>query len=396
MSTPHNNGATLSGVIEDAALHRQLARFARRDQRALASFAERHSHNRDLVFASPIAALSLARRRGSLAARTTAMVQITNGAPLSRIMATLDLPMWTRRLHPEALHAAFSEHLGARADDRIFGRLIAHTIPAPDDDARHWLNAVSAARLMGDAVFAAWAASRIRMSPVLATPQILRLVAAFAFVSASLASKRAPAPERAWSANCSAMFAMQETWRWVLRLTMDGMRDARCRDYPQTRCHSHDELDFVLLETVDDFIEEGRSLRHCVATYAEFAAYGRSIIYSVRQRETRLATVELREAVKDGRTSYTLHQVSTFGNKPAPPPLRSHIEAWLAAATHLGVLPRSADARIDPTAWRAALTPYWNTFGGEDVLTPAPTARAMMDLLSVLRLALDRTRTGLS
>jgi len=57
------------------------------------------------------------------------------------------------------------------------------------------------------------------------------------------------------------------------------------------RC-SHSGFDFVAFRTLEDFIEDGRDQKHCIATRFRYAAMGTHVYFSIRSGSSKIATVE--------------------------------------------------------------------------------------------------------
>lgn len=390
----------VSGLTRPAAqaahLTNHIARFARRDHRRLAVFAETHPRNRDLIFSCPIAALALARRHGPIRARTSALALVSDGAPLTQVLHALNLPGWTRRLPPESLHHPFPDALCVRHDDRAFAATVAPFIPGRAEPNALWLNTVAAARAMGDRSFASWVAARSRRNPTLADLRVMRLVAAYAFFTSTQKDAQACAHERAWSPNCSLGFALHEAHDWLVAQILMLQQRERARRYPHYCRHRFGEATFVLLETQHDLAEEGRLMRHCAARYAGATAAGQSFLYSVRCNQDRIATIEVKEVAEPARRHGITHAVvqsSAFGNARPHPAVTQACDAWVRHAALTKALPTAQTTTINPAEWQALFAPYCSVYGGDDSLASDAPDYAPMGFLSLLRLAAERVRS---
>ncbi|HPG89797.1 MAG TPA: hypothetical protein PLD46_09085, partial [Hyphomicrobium sp.] len=108
----------------------------------------------DLVNVFPGILYTLAARRGPLASRLQATSLIETGAQLKIVARTLDLPMWLRRLPPEAFEALPT----VLPKSEGFGRRIASRLPAHRAESAFWLTSVLFAEQACHEDFAIWLA----------------------------------------------------------------------------------------------------------------------------------------------------------------------------------------------------------------------------------------------
>lgn len=81
----------------------------------------------------------------------------------------------------------------------------------------------------------------------------------------------------------------QSTSKYGIGLKMDTVIDLS--DWPEYI--EHEGFEFFKLSTPSMIMEEGRRMRHCVASYIPFVMSGRTHLYSVRHEMRRLATAEI-------------------------------------------------------------------------------------------------------
>ena len=125
--------------------------------------------------------------------------------------------------------------------------------------------------------------------------------------------------------------------RWHERLAADeagrrfghigvGYTDRLCPESPLPGYVAIGPYTFVALETCEALFDEGRAMRHCVASYAAFVRAGSCAIYSIRNADNRrVATLELRAA--GGR----YHAVQLRGpcNAPVSMPISNAVHPFL-------------------------------------------------------------------
>lgn len=100
-----------------------------------------------------------------------------------------------------------------------------------------------------------------------------------------------------------------------------------------------DQLDlppysFHALRSGEELFEEGRALRHCVASYIAKVAHGHSYIIGVRQADRRIATVELVPSIGQG-TRWRITQIAGPCNAPASDAVRTAAHLYLAQINRL-------------------------------------------------------------
>ena len=111
----------------------QLRRYHRSYRRRLRKFAHTGNRMRDLVFAFPAAAFTIAGSHGDCHRRADALDLVRAGAGLRDVAKALDLPGWSRRIPPEA----FVEPIGALPKTDDFARRIVSLVPGRSAKQRH-------------------------------------------------------------------------------------------------------------------------------------------------------------------------------------------------------------------------------------------------------------------
>ena len=133
----------------------------------------------DLAVTFPGALYVLAGRHGPQRRRQKALELVAAGAALKDVALALDLPLWLRRLPPEA----FTGRLATLPKSDIFARRIANHLPTAAENSAFWLGSVAFGARACDDYFALWLAQQaIFMEP--GDPETLfGLLAAYAWFS---------------------------------------------------------------------------------------------------------------------------------------------------------------------------------------------------------------------
>lgn len=361
---------------------------ARREVRRLMRSSPRLA---DLAVVFPGAMYALAARRGSQETRDAALALIEDGAALKTVARTLELPLWLRRLPPEA----FQKAIAPVPSSENFTRRIATRLPAVPSHSALWLDSVAFGARACNEDFALWLADQPIFSEPGKPEQMFGVLAAYAWHS------RAPhtrghslivvpwRPEIAFdTALCAA-----KSWLNRMRLTLQlgpGVLTDPWLSGGQVRGYT-----FVPLLDRTEILAEARAMQNCADQYAERLADDRCRLFSIRREREHVATLEVgphsREA---GMLAIT--QLKGRHNMAAPLDVWQAAYAWLAAQSGLRRLPPRIppERKLDAEAWRQLMAPYRKTADGAAWLPEAPT-QAVFDSLNAEMADLAR-RGGVS
>ena len=107
-----------------------------------------------------------------------------------------------------------------------------------------------------------------------------------------------------------------------------------------------DDLDVVPLTTAAELAAEGRHMHHCVATHTYGVRNGHYCIYSVRQGDERIATVEVG---RRGDTRVVIEQMRGPCDALLPKPLQAKLNRWAGEKNKWSLPPEEGDRRRRPT-----------------------------------------------
>lgn len=336
-------------------LERFAARFAypaRREIRRLMRSSDRLA---DLATVFPGAIYALATKRGPPDVRTKATKLVEDGAALKSVARTLGLPLWLRRLPPEA----FQRKIEELPNSELFARRIANRLPASSNYSAFWLKTVVFATRACDEDFALWLADQSIYKESGDPEQLFGVLAAYAWYSRAThtqANSLIVVPWRAEIAFDTAICAAK-SWlnriRLVLQLPPGVIEDAwlkggKVKGY-----------DFIPLIDRNEILAEARGMQNCADQYAERLADDKCRLFSVRRDSEHVATLEIgphsREA---GMLAIT--QLKGRHNMAAPLNVWQAAYAWLASQNGLRRLPPRIppERRLDTTTWRQLMQPY--------------------------------------
>lgn len=256
-----------------------------------------HRYAIELIEQAPVLCLLLrSPRNDETVAKTRAAIEAGTG--LRDLLKQHKIAPQFRALRPEALaytHRSDLEHLSKAIDPST----LAQVIPREGQAQGVWLNTLSQwiARMQRGAkpetLQLAWAAAQIGRG---GNAQEWNEVADLAV---HLDDKFNPR----WSWAKAREEA--ETWHRQIRRIKDhrnffrqyGLRYEDVIDYAPLPPHASVlGLDFVALQSGEALTEDGFVMHHCVASYAGQVIKGTSRIYSIRQGEKRIATLEFGQA----------------------------------------------------------------------------------------------------
>ena len=351
-------------------IERQIKRFEKSAWRRLRKLAGLSPRLADLIESFPAAAYVLATSQVPPEASGETVRRVKNGESLKDAVQPLGLPMWLKRVPPEA----FSGAIVGAPDGEKFARQIAGRIPEDPGLAWNWLAWVCFAGRAGDADFALWIAGQKRPFPRPLHGQCnpLRPLAAFAWVSRHDHGLAREFIDKPWQPSMRFEKSVTAMQIWLDRVAQE-FRPKRPRRGPG-RYSQRDPagLRMVPLRTGPQLRDEGRAMNHCVGTYAHMVAHGECLIFSVRDGERRFATVELRRKGRNG--PYVVAQLQGPGNSRVSEAVWHFVQGWtkrFEADPGLAFGSGESGFKIREAAWQDLFGAY-NAAKCDNALTAAP------------------------
>ncbi len=368
-------------------LEAQVSRFnapVRRELRRLIRTTPRFS---DLVDVFPGAAFAIASRQGSSAARAQAIELIKSGAPLKSIARKLELPMWLRRLPPEAFEHLVEDVPGGEA----FTRRIASRLPENSRQASFWLESVAFAANAANEDFAIWIADQ----PIYANRgephRVLAVLAAYAWFSccSAKANEYIVVPWRPEIAFDTALCAAKS---WLNRLRLVMQLEAGALDDAWLEAGQVEGYRFVPLIDRDSLLIEAQAMQNCADQYAERLAREKCRLFSVQKNNAHVATLEIGPHARETGV-LTITQLKARHNMPASIEIWQAAHGWMATQSGLKRLPPlvAPDRPFNEKMWRSMMAPYRKCKNGApwlpQRLSQSSFARLDMDICDLARRA---------
>lgn len=306
----------------------------------------------DLADSFPALLFALSTGYGTAEEREIAFHSIEIGHPLKDIAADLGLPLWLRRIPPEA----FQQPLPPLPGDGEFSNAIVARIPANPVECTIWFDRVlSAYRLLGRDV-AVWVAREPRLMPPGTGEEELQWLFAWIWASFNPKTPGHRLLRAGWSQTLGWKRAQDELSIWRKRISLISALAGPPRD-PWFENGQALGYDILQLRTVEDFIVESADMENCLDQYATHLSYGRIRVFSVRRNGRPVADFELTLRA-DEITMPSVAQVRGPRNRRASPAVWQAIHAWLGAQTFRPLAPTPTP----PAAAREALREFWSPY----------------------------------
>ena len=315
----------------------------------------------DLATVFPGLLFALAARRFPLESRMQATALIEDGVQLNHVARALDLPMWLRRLPPEAFED-LPVHL---PKSEAFGRRIATRMPASTRESAFWLTGVLFAERACHEDFAIWLASQPIFHDDGDAEKMLAVVAAYAWFSAKphlAAHKLIVVPWRSEIAFDTALCAAKSWFnrvRLVLQLAPGVVTD------PWLKPGQAQGFSYKPLMNHLEILAEAQAMQNCADQYGERIVRDKCRLFSVRRNGARVATLELGPHQRETGV-LAINQLKARHNMAASTEIWQAAYTWMAGQQALKRLPSlgNSERSFNQAAWRGLLRPYRDTKAG--------------------------------
>lgn len=353
----------------------QIKRFAKPARRRLRKLVKSSPRFGDLLFSFPAAAYAIAVGGPGVAARAAGVAAVKGGASLAAVAEALGLPIWYRRLPPEA----FEGQVRTPNAGLDLARCVANVAPS-GPTAALWLEAVVRASWAADEMVAGWLAKQSiwgdQPSPAY---RVAPMVAAYAWHSRRPDHPSRRLMDRPWAKGMSFRNAATEARVWLERVALRRCAEDDAASLSWSRPQRVSGYVIQPLQ-LGDLAAEAQRMGNCLATYLSFAERGGCLLFAVRRGKQSVASIELRphaSAVGKAR----LVQLEGPGNTAAPDRVRAAVEKWL---TRQGPFPLAVGGAlisrpVNAERWAAFWAEYVEAVGAEaaGVFAEPPTLRSL-------------------
>jgi hypothetical protein len=243
-----------------------------------------------------------------------AVKMVERGVRLNQIASFMDVPMWTRKLKPAVAH-----WFDYTPDDLHW------YLPEKTWEQRLWLRAFMSRRI-ADPDFSYWIARNVlkignRIDPV------LNFLGDMNDWVMEAKREQPRCITRPFSSDMSVetVRTENEIWHEAIAMCAAAKSDYKIPEpwYPAGKVNDYQ---IVPLDSTEELWKEGRAMHHCAGTYDYRVAAGHCYIYSVRQGDNRVATVEL--VRKEGRVQR--RQIRAACNAEPPKEVKVAVRKWIS------------------------------------------------------------------
>lgn len=306
----------------------------------------------DLADSFPALLFALATGYGSVRRRQSTFEGIVAGRPLRDAAIMLELPLWLRRLPPEA----FSQPLPALPVDEAFGLAVVNRVPESPREAAIWFERLLIAYRLVGRDLALWIARDPRLLPPHTTEEDFQWTLAWAWATQHPGFSGQSLLRGCWTPAIPWKRSRDEVAIWRKRIDLVGALAGHQRAQWIADA-SILGFDIVALRTVSDYIAESAAMENCLDQYAAHLAYGRVRIFSVRKEGRSVADVEVTVKANDLKAP-SISQIRGPRNRRAPPAVWQAVHAWLAGQTF-----DLSDIQPTPVqATREAFRQFWQPY----------------------------------
>jgi hypothetical protein len=347
--------APRQGAGRSDLLERRLRRYHPRFQGKVRALATRHSRIADLAASFPALLYALAVPRPGLDP-ALALARVIDGCALAEAAAAADVPLWLRKLPPEA----FARPIARLPDGELFRRQIANHLPRSPRLAPIWLQVVAEVAQLAHESAAVWIARELAREPRPVNPVRMRLISLWTWFSCQPATFGHALIERRWTPDMrvSAALAAADDWRTIVALHVN-LGDRPIADM-WLQAAQVAGYDFLPLASVAAIAEEAKAMRNCLNTYGYNLAHNRSRLWSVRRNGERIATLRIACHLYDPLPS--ILELRAAGNADVPRELWWAARQWLNMHDLWGLNMGQRNlrtAQLDRASWLSLWRPYW-------------------------------------
>lgn len=336
-------------------LERRLRRYHPRFQGEVRALAMSHSRIADLAASFPALLFALAVPRPGLDP-TQALARVVDGRGLTEAAAAADLPLWLRRLPPEA----FVRPIERMPDGELFRRQIANHLPRSPRLAPTWLQAVADVVGLAHEPAAVWIARELVREPRCVKPARLRLLGLWSWFSAQPATFGNELIERRWTPDMRIGSALDaaDDWRMMIALHVNlGPQQIDDMWLQPGRVAGYD---FLPLNSISAITEEAGAMRNCLNTYGYNLAHNASRLWSVRLNGQRVATLRIAARYRDPLPSIV--ELKAVGNTDVSREIWWVARQWLhmhdLSQIDMGRI-KWGTAPLNRLNWLSLWRPYW-------------------------------------
>lgn len=372
--------ALMSPELEAYAL-----RFNARVRREVRQLMRADRRFSDLARVFPGAAVAIVTTSAPIADRRVALGLVQQGAPLKTVARTLSLPLWLRRLPPEA----FAGPLGPLPQSETFARRVSARLPTGPESA-FWLTSIGFAATAAGEDFALWLAEQPLFDEPGDAQRLFSILAAYAWFSSEPLCEAGGMIVVPWRHQVAFDTAVCAAKSWFNRMRVKLLLEKNPLPDGWMARGTANGYSFEPLLDACALLNEAQGMHNCADQYGDRLARDRCRLFSVRKGLARVATLEIGPHQRETGV-LAITQLKGRHNMPVP------LEVWQAAyawmATQAGIKRHPAlvvpERALDNVAWDRLMAPYRRVKAGApwiaDTLTPGSIAALDTDMADLAR-----------
>lgn len=332
-----------------------MARFHGRRRPTVRRLALRSPRLADLAITFPAALHALASRHATPKRREKAIALVEAGAPLREVAATLELPLWLRRLPPEA----FSSKLGTLPQSDVFARRIANHLPTTRHNSAFWLNSVLFGAEAADETFALWLAQQSIFIEPGNPKRLFGLMTAYATISTGPPSRAKSLIAVPWRPEMAIDTAVCAAKSWLNRMRLVLQLGEGVLTDPWLAPGEARGYEFSPLLDDTAILTESQAMQNCADQYADRLARDKCRLFSVRRRGARMATLEIGPHPREAGV-LAISQLKARHNLPATAEIWQAAHTWLGSQRDLkrAVIGPAPERPLDCAMWTRLMATY--------------------------------------
>ncbi|MEM1372225.1 MAG: hypothetical protein AAGG72_08390, partial [Pseudomonadota bacterium] len=308
--------------------------------------------------------------------RLSAQSMVIDGAALRTVAKVLEIPLWLRRLPPEAFESA---DLDLHCNE-TFTRRIATRLPGHASDAAFWLQTLAFSSKAAHDDFSLWLAEQQIFDIRGDAEKLFTVFSAYAWHSTEATGSAAHdlivvpwRPEIAFDTALCAAKSWLNRIRLVIQLGDDAITD------PWLEERQVGLFEFVSLTNQAEILEEAQAMQNCADQYADRLARDKCRLFSIRRGAHRVATLEIGPHPREAGV-LSITQLKARHNMPASIEVWQAAHAWLASQSGLKRLQSvvGPERPLNVPLWNELLQPYRAARGDSPWLTKAPDQATFM------------------
>lgn len=343
-------GQPLTPELDDLILRFPVG--IRREARRIARGSARLA---DLAVVFPGALFALATRRGPAAQRLRAVSLVEQGAPLKAVARALDLPLWLKKLPPEAFQAA----LGELPLTETFARRISARLPRDEQEAAFWLESIAFAHAAVGEDFAVWLAEQPLFGEPGEPQRVFGVLAAYGWYSSAVLTRAHSLIVVPWRPGVAFDTAVCAAKSWLNRVRLV------CQLGPgvitDTWLEAGEALGHVFAPLVEQrsLLDEAHAMQNCADQYCERLSRERCRLFSISRGGVRVATMEIGPHPRETGV-LSIVQLKGRHNMPASLEVWQAAHAWLSTQSGLRRPPAlfAPERTFDADVWQQLMQPY--------------------------------------